>query len=181
MNIIVEDFRQHRRDVFAWGFWALLIYRLGYARTRFRSALIRKPWGALHKLAAKWAELAFGISIGINVKIGRRFTIEHFGGIIIHNDVVIGDDVIIRQGVTLGNRRLHEPLDAPVIGSRVNIGAGAKILGRVLVGDDVNVGANAVVLKDVPDGCNAVGVPARITNRGRTNIHKYPLLYSAGK
>ncbi|MCW6511592.1 serine O-acetyltransferase [Lichenifustis flavocetrariae] len=161
MNIIVEDFKQHRCDPFAWGFWALLIYRLGYARTRFKSPLIRKPWGAIHKLAAKWAELAFGISIGINVKIGRRFTIEHFGCIIIHNDVVIGDDVIIRQGVTLGNRRLDAPLDAPVIGSRVNIGAGAKILGFVKIGDDVNIGANAVVLADVPDQCNAIGVPAK--------------------
>jgi serine O-acetyltransferase len=165
MNIIVEDFRQHRKDIFAWGFWALLIYRLGYARVRFQSPFIRKPWGALHKLAAKFAELAFGISIGINVKIGRRFTIEHFGCIIIHNDVVIGDDVIIRQGVTLGNRRLSQPLDAPVIGSRVNIGAGAKILGRVIVGDDVNIGANAVVLQDIPRNSNAVGVPAKVKLR----------------
>lgn len=162
MNIIVEDFRQHRNDPFAWGFWALLIYRLGSMRTRFRSPFIRKPWGAVHKIGAKFAELAFGISIGINVKIGRRFTIEHFGCIIIHNDVVIGDDVIIRQGVTLGNRRLSAPLDAPIIGSRVNIGAGAKILGRVRIGNDVNVGANAVVLTDVPDNCIAVGVPAKV-------------------
>jgi serine O-acetyltransferase len=165
MNIIAEDFIQHGKDPLSWGFWALLIYRLGSIRSRFTNPLIRKPWGAVHYVAAKWAELAFGISIGINVKIGRRFTIEHFGCIIIHNDVVIGDDVIIRQGVTLGNRRLAEHLDAPIIGSRVNIGAGAKILGRVVIGDDVNVGANAVVLIDVPNGCNAVGVPAIVKTR----------------
>jgi serine O-acetyltransferase len=175
MNIILEDFIQHRKDPFAWGFWALLIYRLGSARTRFKSPLIRKPWGLLHKLAAKFAELAFGISIGINVKIGRRFTIEHFGGIIIHNDVVIGDDVIVRQGVTLGNRRLSAPLDAPIIGSRVNIGAGAKILGRLNIGDDVNIGANAVVLTDVPDNCIAVGVPATIRRRKVTQDRKSDL------
>jgi serine O-acetyltransferase len=165
MNIVIEDFIQHRKDVFAWGFWALLIYRLGSARTRFKNPFIRKPWGAVHKVAAKFAELAFGISIGINVKIGRRFTIEHFGEIIIHNDVIIGDDVVIRQGVTLGNRRLSAPLEAPIIGSRVNIGAGAKILGRVNIGDDVNIGANAVVLTDVPSGSNAVGVPAVVKTR----------------
>lgn len=162
MNIILEDFRQHRSDIFAWGFWALLIYRVGTIRSRVKSPLIRKMWGGLHKLGSKWAELAFGISIGINVKVGRRFTIEHFGGIIIHNDVVIGDDVVIRQGVTLGIRRIDAPHDAPRIGSRVNIGAGAKILGRIEVGDDVNIGANAVVLGDVPAGCTAVGVPAQI-------------------
>jgi len=167
MNIIIEDFVQHRKDPFAWGFWALLIYRLGSARARFRSPLIRKPWGAIHMLGAKFAELAFGISIGINVRIGRRFTIEHYGCIIIHNDVVIGDDVIIRQGVTLGNRRLSAPLDAPVIGSRVNIGAGAKILGQITVGNDVNIGANAVVLVDVPDDCIAVGVPAKVRQKKR--------------
>jgi serine O-acetyltransferase len=167
MNIILEDYIQHRKDPFAWGFWALLIYRLGAARTRFKSPFIRKPWGAVHKLAAKFAELAFGISIGINVKIGRRFTIEHFGCIIIHNDVVIGDDVVIRQGVTLGNRRLSAPLDAPIIGSRVNIGAGAKILGRIIIGNDVNIGANAVVLIDVPDDCIAVGVPAKVKKKNK--------------
>jgi serine O-acetyltransferase len=165
MNIIAEDFIQHRKDPFSWGFWALLIYRLGAARMRFKSPLIRKPWGAAHYLGAKFAELVFGISIGINVKIGRRFTIEHFGCIIIHNDVVVGDDVVIRQGVTLGNRRLSAPLDAPIIGSRVNIGAGAKILGRLTIGDDVNIGANAVVLVDVPSNCVAVGVPAIIRQR----------------
>ena len=162
MKIILEDFRQHRSDIFAWGFWALLIYRIGALRTQIKTPLIRKPWGLLHKLGSVWAELAFGISIGINAKIGRRFTIEHLGGIVVNNDAVIGDDVIIRQGVTLGNRRLSAPNDAPIVGSRVNIGAGAKILGAVRIGNDVAVGANAVVLCDVPDGCRAVGVPARI-------------------
>jgi serine O-acetyltransferase len=165
MNIIVEDFVQHGRDPFAWGFWALLIYRLGSARTRFESPYVRKPWGAAHYIAVKFAELMFGISIGINAKIGRRLTIEHFGCIIVHNCVVIGDDVTIRQGVTLGNRRLAAPLDAPIIGSRVNIGAGAKVLGRITIGDDVAIGANAVVLEDVPSGCVAVGVPAVIKKK----------------
>lgn len=162
IGLIMEDFRQHRCDVLAWGFWALLIHRLGTERKRFKTPLIRKPWGAVHRLASAWAEAAFGIAIGINVQIGRRLTIEHSGGIVIHNDAVIGDDVIIRQGVTLGNRRLAAPNDAPVVGCRVNIGAGAKILGGIRLGDDVSVGANAVVLQDVPNGCVAVGIPARI-------------------
>ncbi|MGL5510902.1 MAG: serine O-acetyltransferase, partial [Microcoleaceae cyanobacterium] len=79
-----------------------------------------------------------------------------------HGYCSIGDDSIIRQGVTLGNRYLEKPLEAPHLGKRVNIGAGAKILGAVNIGDDVSIGANAVVLSDVPDGQAAVGIPAKI-------------------
>jgi serine O-acetyltransferase len=88
--------------------------------------------------------------------------IEHQGCIVIHGNCEIGDDCIIRQGVTLGNRNLDRPFDAPRLGRRVNVGAGAKILGAVDVGDGAAIGANAVVLEDVPAGDLAVGVPARI-------------------
>jgi serine O-acetyltransferase len=83
---------------------------------------------------------------------------------VIHGGCVIGDDCIIRQGVTLGNRSLDRPFDAPKLGNRVNIGAGAKILGNVQLGDDVNIGANAVVLCDVEAGQTAVGIPAKVLN-----------------
>ena len=78
----------------------------------------------------------------------------------IHGHCEIGDDCIIRQGCTLGNKTLEQPFDAPKLGRRVNVGAGAKILGAVTVGDGVTVGANSVVLKDVPPGMIAVGIPA---------------------
>jgi len=88
--------------------------------------------------------------------------IEHQSAIIIHGNCTIGDDCIIRQGVTLGNRYLEKPLESPQLGDRVNVGAGAKILGKVNLGDNVNIGANAVVLSDVPAGKTAVGIPAKI-------------------
>jgi serine O-acetyltransferase len=72
---------------------------------------------------------------------------------------------LIRQGVTLGNNGYADPLGAPKIGNRVQIGAGAKILGRVTVGNDVTIGANAVVIDDVPDSVLVFGVPARIFKR----------------
>jgi serine O-acetyltransferase len=76
----------------------------------------------------------------------------------------LGDDVVIRNGVTIGLKRTHQP-GAPVIGNRVDIGTGAKILGAITIGDDVVIGANAVVLQDIPAHCLAVGVPAVIKPR----------------
>jgi serine O-acetyltransferase len=111
---------------------------------------------------AKLAEMLCGATISVSARIGKRLTIEHSGAIVIHGNSQIGDDCIVRQGVTIGNRRLNAPFDAPCIGNRVNIGAGAKILGAVTIGDDVEIGANAVVLQDVPPNSIAVGIPARV-------------------
>lgn len=161
----VEDLRAAREGVLSLGFWALQVYRFGHLRYRFQSKLVRYPLGALHILLSKIAEMLCGVTIGVSAKIGRRLVIEHSGAIVVHGNAVLGDDCIIRQGVTIGNRYMDKPLDAPVIGHRVNIGAGAKILGAVHIGDDAEIGANAVVLKDVPAGAVAVGVPARIILR----------------
>ena len=160
-----EDLRVAQEGSLSLGFWALQVYRLGHLRYRFRSRLVRWPLAALHLVLAKLAEMLCGITIGVSAKIGRRLVIEHSGAIVVHGHAVIGDDCIIRQGVTIGNRRRDRPQDAPHIGHRVNIGAGAKILGSVRVGDDAEIGANAVVLVDVPAGAVAVGVPARIILR----------------
>ena len=163
-----EDLRASQEGLLSLGFWALQAYRLGHLRYRFNSRLIRVPLGIVHLLLAKLAEILTGITIGVSAKIGRRLTIEHCGAIVVHGNAELGDDCIIRQGVTIGNRRQDDPFGAPVIGHRVNIGAGAKVLGRVRIGNDVEIGANAVVLIDVPAGAVAVGVPARILPRPLT-------------
>lgn len=160
-----EDLRAAREGVLSLGFWALQVYRFGHLRYRFQSKLVRYPLWALHVVLSKLAEMLCGVTIGVSAKIGRRLVIEHSGAIVVHGNAVLGDDCIIRQGVTIGNRYMDKPFDAPVIGHRVNIGAGAKILGAVRIGDDAEIGANAVVLKDVPAGAVAVGVPARIILR----------------
>lgn len=158
----LEDLRSYREGVLAQGFWALQIYRFGHARFKYKSKLIRWPWGLLHHILSKLSEIIFGIYIGPKANIGRRLVIEHFGAIVVHGEAEIGDDCVIRQGVTIGNRNLDKPLDAPKLGSRVNVGAGAKILGKIVIGDDVDIGANAVVIRDVPAFHIAVGVPAVI-------------------
>ena len=121
----------------------------------------------MHYALLKLSEVFFGICIPPKVKIGRRLVIEHFGPTVIHGLTEIGDDCVIRQGVTIGNRYHDRPAEAPKLGNRVDVGAGAKILGGIVIGDDVAIGANAVVLVDVPSGCTAVGVPARIVAKKR--------------
>lgn len=118
----------------------------------------------LYKLLKPFCEVLTGIELPCEATLGRRFRIDHFGGIVISGDAVFGDDCVIRNGVTVGLRHAGQR-GAPTVGNRVDIGAGAKILGAIRIGDDVLIGANAVVLIDVPSNSVAVGVPARILPR----------------
>lgn len=162
MNLILEDLKAQREGLLGLGFWALLVYRFGHARHIIRPRWLRAPWYGLYVLLSKWTEIACGITIGGSAIIGRRLTIEHHGGIVIHGSTRIGDDCLIRHGVTIGNSGRDDPLGAPSIGDRVEIGAGAKLLGRIRIGNDVIIGANAVVIRDVPDNAIVGGVPARL-------------------
>ena len=112
----------------------------------------------------KLIQIVTGIELPCEAEIGRNFTIDHFGGIVISGFAKFGDNCRIRNGVVVGLRRVEQPV-APVIGNNVDIGAGAKLLGAITIGNNVSIGANAVVLTDVPDDCIAVGVPAVIRRR----------------
>lgn len=159
---IREDWEAHGRDWTKPGFRAVAVYRFGVWRMQVEPKLLRAPLSLLYRSLYRKVRNGYGIDLPYTVKLGRRVVIEHQNGIIIHGYSVIGDDSIIRQGVTLGNRYLDRPYDAPTLGARVNVGAGAKILGNVTIGDDASIGANAVVLSDVPNGQTAVGIPAKI-------------------
>lgn len=159
---IREDFAAHDRDPWRQGVWVMLVYRFGRWRYGVRPALLRKPLSFVYKLLKIGAQITTGVDLPCEARVGRRLVIEHFGGIVVSGDTVIGDDVTLRHGVTLGLRRKNQP-GAPTIGNGVDIGAGAKILGPVRIGDGAVIGANAVVLQDVPAGAIAVGIPARIT------------------
>jgi serine O-acetyltransferase len=161
---IREDWHTYDRQLSRQGFWTMLVYRYGRWRYTIRPRLLRVPFSLLYKILKPICEILTGIELPCETVVGRRFRIDHFGGIIISGDAVFGDDCVIRNGVTVGLR--HTGIrGAPIIGNRVDIGAGAKILGPIHVGDDVAIGANAVVLKDVPANSIAVGVPARILPR----------------
>lgn len=112
-------------------------------------------------LLFKLTEMITGISLPASAQIGKGLYVGHFGYIILHSDVVMGENCSIGPGVVIGTRGLSNQ-GVPVIGNNAYIGVGAKILGGVKIGHNVKIGANAVVLEDVPDGCTAIGIPAKI-------------------
>jgi serine O-acetyltransferase len=162
-----EDWQTYEHDLARQGLWVMAVYRFGRWRYDLRPRLLRLPFSFLYKILKLWSQILTGIDLPCEAVVGRRFRIEHFGGIIISGDAVFGDDVVIRNGVTVGLRRTGVR-GAPVIGNRVDIGAGAKVLGAIRIGDDVAIGANAVVLEDVPPNSIAVGIPARIIPRRKS-------------
>lgn len=166
---IREDWKTYERDIYRQGFWVMCVYRFGRWRYTVRPSLLRKLFSFVYKLMKIAVQILTGIDLPCEATVGCRLKIEHFGGIIISGDTVIGDDVIVRNGVTIGLKRTEER-GAPVIGNRVDIGAGAKVLGKIVIGDDVAIGANAVVLTDVPAHSIAVGIPARIIPKKRVTL-----------
>jgi serine O-acetyltransferase len=108
-----------------------------------------------------------GIEIHPGATIGRRFFIDHGMGVVIGETAEIGDDVTLYHGVTLGGTSWKEGKRHPTLGNNVVVGAGAKILGPISIGDGAKIGSNAVVVKNVPAGATAAGIPARILDEDR--------------
>jgi serine O-acetyltransferase len=137
------------------GFHALLIHRFAH-----------RLWGAglrwLARLVSHFSRFITGIEIHPGATIGRRVFIDHGMGVVIGETAEIGDDTTLYHGVTLGGTSWNKGKRHPTLGRNVVVGAGAKILGPVVVGDGAKVGSNAVLVKDVPPGATAVGIPAKI-------------------
>src|ERR1700758_4650937 len=163
-NNLREDLRAYNGKWSAQGFWVMIVYRFGRWRYGVRPVWVRKILSLVYHSLFKITQVATGIELPCEVELGRNFIIDHFGGIIISGYAKFGDNCRIRNGVTIGLRRIEEKV-APMIGNNVDIGAGAKLLGPIRIGDNVIIGANAVVLCDVPDNSIAVGVPAVVKSR----------------
>lgn len=166
--LVAEDFRTHERDGFSQGFWVLFWHRFGNWRMGVRPKLLRAPLSLVYRIMAKQGQWFCGIMLPYTVRVGRRVRLDHFGGMILVAQT-IGDDVIIRQNTTFGIANLQARTARPVIGNRVEIGAGAVIVGGIHIGDGAIIGANAVVTRSVPAGAVMGGVPARLL-RMRTDI-----------
>lgn len=165
LALLREDLRTHENDLFSQGFWAIAVHRFGNWRMGVRPKLARLPFTILYKVLYKLVEWTCGISLAYTVQVGRRVRIWHHGGMIL-GALRIGDDVHIRQNTTFGvARRGDGRWMKPIIEDRVDIGAGAVIVGAIRVGHDSVIGANSVVSKDVPPWSIAVGVPATVRPR----------------
>jgi len=142
------------------GFHARLLHRLSH-----RLWLWDLKWpGRFVSHLARWFT---GIEIHPAAVIGRRFFIDHGMGVVIGETAEIGDDVTLYHGVTLGGTTWQKGKRHPTLGNGIVAGAGAKLLGPIHVGDGAKIGSNAVVVRDVPAGATAVGIPARIMDNGR--------------
>lgn len=140
------------------GLHAIWVHRLAY---RLWHNGFRLPARVLSHLN----RAATGIEIHPGARIGRRFFIDHGMGVVIGETAEVGDDVMLYHGVTLGGRSSTREKRHPTVGDGVTIGAGARLLGPVVVGARAQIGANAVVVRDVPPDSVVVGVPGRVLER----------------
>ena len=157
-----EDYLAHDKRLLVPGFQAVALHRFGCWQQKIKRKVFRAPLTVVARTLHVLVRNVYGIELPFSVKLGRRVVIYHQHGIVIHGNSIIGDDCIIRQGVTLGIRNMNRLTEAPELGNGVEIGCGAKILGGVKIGDGAKIGANAVVLKNVPAKATAIGVPATI-------------------
>lgn len=133
---------------------ALIAYRIAHY-------FYTKKLFFLARLISQISRFFTGIEIHPGAKIGRGLVIDHGMGVVIGETAEIGDDPLLYHGVTLGGTGKDKGKRHPTLGNNVVIGAGAKVLGPIYIGSNSKVGANSVVLKDVPEGATAVGIPAK--------------------
>lgn len=140
------------------GLHAIIFHRIAHFLHR-----LKIPY--LPRIISQFARWLTGIEIHPGARIGRGLFIDHGMGVVIGETTIIGNNVTLYQGVTLGGTGKERGKRHPTIGDNVVIGAGAKVLGDIKIGNNVQIGANAVVIKDVPDNSTVVGVPGRIVKR----------------
>ena len=145
------------------GLHAIIYYRIAHTLLKMRVPFLPR-W------ISQTARFLTGVEIHPGAEIGNRFFIDHGMGVVIGETTIIGDGVLLYQGVTLGGTGLQKGKRHPTIGNDVVIGAGANVLGNISVGDNSYIGSNAVVIKDVPPNSTVVGVPGRITKQDGKKI-----------
>lgn len=145
------------------GLHAIIYYRIAHALYSARVPI-------LPRMLSQFAKFATGIEIHPGATVGNGLFIDHGMGVVIGETSVIGDNVTLFQGVTLGGTGKEKGKRHPTLGSNVVVGAGAKVLGNIKIGDGVMVGANAVVIKDVPADSTVVGVPGRVVKKEGKDI-----------
>lgn len=142
---------------------------------RIAHGLWKRNMKLVAKLLAQFSRWLTGIEIHPGAVLGDRVFIDHGFGVVIGETAIIGNDVTIYQGVTLGGTGKEKGKRHPTIGSDVLISAGAKVLGNITVGDCVKIGASSVVLNDVPSDSTVVGIPGRVVIRNGKRVKQHDL------
>jgi serine O-acetyltransferase len=157
-----EDYRVHQRDWTLPGFQALAVHRFGVWVGSVRPRVLRGILSRLYRFAYVYVRNYYGIELPRTTKVGRRLTIGHQGGIVVHCSSRIGDDCIIRQNVTLGAASVETVQHGPTLMNRVEVGCGAVIMGKIIIENDVRIGPNAVVTTNIAAGSTVVVSPPRV-------------------
>lgn len=139
------------------GFHAVLCHKINHQLWQYKRFL-------LARFLSQICRFFTGIEIHPGATIGKRLFIDHGMGIVIGETSIIGDDVTMFQGVTLGGTGKEQGKRHPTIENRVTIGAGAKVLGNVTVGEEAQIGASSVVIANVPATATVVGVPGKVVS-----------------
>lgn len=156
------------------GLHAILTYRLAHC-------LWQKDFRTTARVLSAIGRFLTGVDIHPAARIGKNLFIDHATGVVIGETAEIGDDVTLYHGVTLGGTSTSQGKRHPTLGDRVIVGAGAKLLGPIVIGNDARIGSNAVVLKNVPEAATAVGVPAQIVRCRNKKAEKTFEAYAAEK
>jgi serine O-acetyltransferase len=164
---LVREDRRYNGAVTWPGFQALAVHRFGVWKDGIETRPLRIPCTIVHRFAYAFVRNFYGIELPHTARIGRRLLVGHQHGIIVHHNAVIGDDCLIRQGVSIGQERPTPgvppwEVPGPKLGNRVEVGAGAMIIGNVSIGDGVRIGPNAVVMTNVPAGAIVTAPLSRI-------------------
>ncbi|MBN2753695.1 MAG: serine O-acetyltransferase [Candidatus Goldbacteria bacterium] len=141
------------------GLHAITSHRIAHFLYRIKIPFIPRMISAFNRFFT-------GIEIHPGAKIGKRFFIDHGMGVVIGETAIIGDDVLLYQGVTLGGTGKEKGKRHPTLGNDVVVGTGAKVLGNINIGNNVKIGAGSVVIHNVPDGSTVVGVPGVVVRTG---------------
>ena len=154
------------------GVHAVMLHRLAHRLWLLKLKLIARMVSHLGRLLT-------GIEIHPGAKIGQRFFIDHGMGVVIGETSIIGNDCTLYHGVTLGGTTWKKGKRHPTLGDNVVIGAGAKVLGPIMIGKNSKIGSNAVVVSDIPEDSTAVGIPAKIIESDQS-LNKFSA-YAVGK